>query len=81
MTPLIQSGKANKPNVGSLTITFDTAYSQAPQVMLTPFWEGQNKQVGNIATLTTVTGTGFTLTSNNWGSDYFVNWMAFGQRA
>jgi hypothetical protein len=47
-----------------------------PVVVVSSFWEGSNVQAGNPETITSVTLTGFTVTSGNWQSNYYLNYIA-----
>lgn len=75
---LILRGTYNKTGNGLYSVQFGETYARPPVVLLTPFWQGQNAQVGNIETLNTVTETGFTGYSLNAGPNYFVEWVAIG---
>lgn len=73
---VIDSGSALKNQVGALRIEFNRRFPRVPTVVVSPFWRGQNAQVGFVETITSVTTTGFTVVSNNAAPNYFVNWIA-----
>ena len=77
----IQAGTINKPNQGTLPVKFPQPFTGTPVVVLTPYWALQSSPVGSIETVVAVTAENFTLASQNSGSNYFVNWVAYGPTA
>jgi hypothetical protein len=78
---LIQSGSYQKSATGQYTVDFSQSYASSPVVVLTPFWNGQNSNVGYVETLDTISSSGFTASSSNYASNYFVEWIAIGAPA
>jgi hypothetical protein len=76
----VEWGLAHKPKEGSLTITFKVRFADPPVVLLTPFWDGEGKEVGHFETLEKVTQTEFTLISGNFAENYYVSWLAIGRK-
>ena len=75
---LLQYGIAAKTAV-SETVEFARPFAGAPNVVISPFWDGQRAEVGHAETLERVQPTHFTVTSNNAASNYFVCWLALGR--
>lgn len=73
---VIDAGSALKNRTGELRIRFNRRFSRTPIVVVSPFWRGQNAQVGHIETITEVNTNGFTVVSDNAANNYFVNWIA-----
>jgi len=73
---LIQSGKVLKKNPGMLSVNFPRPFSTAPNVVVSPFWENQDMEVGHDETIDSITTHGFTLASKNAAPNYYVNWIA-----
>jgi hypothetical protein len=76
MAQVIQHGKAQKIGSGNLQVFFDQPFSQLPTVVVSPFWSGKNQQVGFIETITSISTTDFTITSENHDTIYYVQWIA-----
>lgn len=72
----IISGRDPKPNSGKVTITFPKPFNQIPNVVVTPHWENQNSQVGNVETISEITVTNFSVVSENRAANYFLQWIA-----
>lgn len=64
-----------KTNPGSLTISFGNSFPEPPIVILTPFWNGSNSEVGSIPTISEITNDNCTIVSQNSASNYFLNVM------
>lgn len=79
MAQLIQSGEANKSAQGSLVIPFERPFATPPTVVISPYYRGQNNQVGSIETLDEITQEDFTVVSDNAAPNYFVTWVAVGE--
>jgi hypothetical protein len=73
----LQNGIANKLGQ-TQRVYFTQPFSSPPIVMLSPWWNDANAQVGSIETLTNVTNYYFEFTSKNMAANYFVNWVAVG---
>jgi hypothetical protein len=69
----VQSGLINKTAAGQLKITFPTAFTTPPNVVVSPYWP---TEVGYIETIVEITKDHFTITSQNAGSNYQVSWIA-----
>jgi hypothetical protein len=80
MAQAIERGIANKTSVGKLTIRFTTPFNNIPGVVVSPYWKGQGEQVGDSETIMAVTRRNFTVVSGNAANNYFVSWIAVGQR-
>ena len=78
---LIQSGSYQKSATGQYTVNFSQSYAAPPVVMLTPFWNGQNSNVGYVETVDTISNSNFTAFSSNVASNYYVGWVAIGTAA
>jgi H-type lectin domain len=76
---VIQYGTIAKYAAGQIEVQFAQPFASPPTVVLTPYWTSQMSAVGSIETVTGVTTGSFTLSSNNYGQTYFVNWIAIGQ--
>jgi len=74
-----QYGTVAKYAAGQIEVQFSQPFASPPTVLLTPYWTCQSDAVGSIETLTGVTTGSFTLSSQNHGSTYYVNWIAIGQ--
>ncbi|NEO31865.1 MAG: hypothetical protein F6K36_15795 [Symploca sp. SIO3C6] len=79
MAELIQREQANKTSPGSLTISFPTKYKSKPVVVISPYWQGQNKQISYIPTINKVTKKNFQVVSDNYADNYYVSWIAVGE--
>jgi H-type lectin domain len=76
---VIQYGTIAKYAAGQIEVQFSQHFATPPTVVLTPYWTSQTSAVGSIETVTGITTTSFTLSSQNHGSTYYVNWIAIGQ--
>jgi hypothetical protein len=76
----IEAGRALKASAGRLTILFSTPFIEQPQVIVSPFWEGQNAEVGHDETISVIDNQSFTVVSGNAAPNYFVNYIAVGRR-
>ena len=74
----IETGTYNKTGSGSYRVYFQSPFSAAPIVFLSPWWNGTQGNLGSIETILDVTNEFFDAISGNAASNYFVNWMAFG---
>jgi hypothetical protein len=74
---LIQFGCARKTRV-QRRVNFARPFSTPPRVVLTPFWEDAEREVGHAETIGRVTEDHFLLFSDNRASTYFVSWIAVG---
>jgi hypothetical protein len=74
----IETGTYNKTGSGTYRIYFQSPFSVPPVVFLTPWWDGTQSILSSIETVGNVTKEYFEAISGNSGSNYFVNWMAFG---
>lgn len=74
---IIDSGITLKNKPGELRINFSRNFSRRPVVVVSPFWRGQNSQVGFVETINNISRTGFSVVSNNAADNYFVSWIAF----
>ncbi len=79
MSQFIQTGSVNKEGA-SVTVNFPTPYAVPPTVLISPFYKDSSGGVGFIPTITEITQQNFTVTSSNAASNYFVNWLAIGQK-
>lgn len=68
----VQALQVNK-TVSTIQITFATAFSEPPIVLLAPVY---GSPVGNVETVTNVTATGCTIVSGNMAANYMVNVLA-----
>jgi hypothetical protein len=74
---MIQFGYKRKTEV-LCSIAFTRPFSAPPSVVVTPAWEGANREVSHAETIGQITRTGFRLYSDNAASNYFVSWIAVG---
>ena len=74
----IETGTYNKTGSGSYRVYFQSPFTVAPVVFLSPWWNGTQGTLGSIETILDVTNEYFDAISNNAAPNYFVNWMAFG---
>jgi hypothetical protein len=74
--PIIESGKSLKRNGGPLSIKFSKSFTAPPNVVVTSFWENQGLEVAHDETIESVSTTGFNITSQNAGPNYYVSWIA-----
>ena len=63
---------------GSYRIYFQSPFSAPPVVFLSSWWNGTQSVLGSIETVVDVTKEYFDAIADNAQSNYFVNWMAFG---
>jgi len=75
---LLQYGIAPK-TAASQSVAFATPFGAPPNVVISPFWDGQNAEVGHAETLERVAADRFELISNNAAGNYFVCWVALGR--
>lgn len=73
-----ETGTYNKTGSGAYRVYFESLFSAPPVVFLSPWWNGTQGNLGSIETLVDVTSEYFDAISGNAASNYFVNWMAFG---
>jgi hypothetical protein len=71
----LQTVKAQK-TTGSITVTFPTAFSNVPTVIVSSFWSGSSSPVGVSETVTAVSTTQCVITSGNAASNYYVSVLA-----
>jgi hypothetical protein len=76
----VEWGTAHKPKVGALTVTFKEKFADPPAVLLTPFWDGDGREVSHVETLEKVTHGEFKLVSDNAADNYYVSWVAIGRK-
>jgi hypothetical protein len=74
----VETGTCNKTGSGSYRVYFQSPFTQPPVVFLSSWWNGTQGTLGSIETLVDVTTEYFDAISGNADSNYFVNWMAFG---
>jgi hypothetical protein len=74
----IETGTYNKTGKGTCRAYFQSPFSKPPVVFLSPWWNGTQGVLGTIETVLDVTNEYFDAISDNADSNYFVNWMAFG---
>jgi hypothetical protein len=74
----IETGTCNKTGSGIYRVYFQSRFSVPPIVFLSPWWNGTQGNLGSIETLLDVTNEYFDAISGNAASNYFVNWVAFG---
>ncbi len=74
----IETGTYNKTGSGIYRGYFQSPFSSPPVVFLSSWWNGTQGNLGSIETLLDVTKEYFDAISDNAASNYFVNWMAFG---
>jgi hypothetical protein len=74
----VETGTCNKTGSGSYRVYFQSPFTQPPVVFLSSWWNGTQGALGSIETLVDVTTEYFDAISGNADSNYFVNWMAFG---
>jgi hypothetical protein len=74
----IQSGSKPKTAAGLLRVTFPSPFPHVPVVVVTPYWQGQTPpiEVNYKETVITITQNDFTVFSNNFAANYYVNWIA-----
>jgi len=77
----IETGTYNKTGSGSYRIYFQSPFSAPPVVFLSSWWNGTQSVLGSIETVVDVTKEYFDAIADNAQSNYFVNWMAFGNTA
>lgn len=68
--------KQPKTTGDPINITFAPPFNSPPVILVTPFWEGQGEQVGNIETVTATDVKSCQISSSNQGSNYYVNVLA-----
>jgi hypothetical protein len=73
-----ETGTYNKTGAAAYRVYFDTLFTAPPVVFLSSWWDDEAHSLGFVETLTNVTPEYFEAVSANWSTDYFVNWMAFG---
>ena len=73
---VFESGVHNKTGAGTQRVYFTYSFESEPTVLLSPWWNDANSQVGSIETVTKVTPDYFEFTSGNAAANYFVNWIA-----
>ena len=59
-------------------VYFQSPFTLPPVVFLSSWWNGTQSTLSSIETVTDVTNEYFDAISDNAASNYFVNWMAFG---
>jgi hypothetical protein len=69
----IQAGSVAKTTPGSITVAFEEPFLAVPIVLLTPNYAFT---VAGPDSVTDITETSFTITSNNSAVDYVLNWLA-----
>ena len=74
----IETGTYNKTGSGTFRVYFQSPFSAPPVVFLSSWWNGTQSTLGSIETVSDVTKEYFDAISGNSQSNYFVNWMAFG---
>jgi len=74
----IETGTYNKTGSGIYRVYFQSPFSAPPVVFLSSWWNGTQGNLGSIETILDVTNEYFDAISGNAASNYFVNWMAFG---
>jgi len=74
----IETGTYNKTGSGTYRVYFQSPFTVPPVVFLSSWWNGTQSTLGSIETVTDVTNEYFDAISGNAASNYFVNWMAFG---
>ena len=74
----IETGTYNKTGSGLYRVYFQSFFSAPPVVFLSSWWNGTQGNLGSIETLLDVTNEYFDAISGNAASNYFVNWIAFG---
>lgn len=74
----IETGTYNKTGSGSYRVYFQSPFTVPPVIFLSSWWNGTQGTLSSIETVTDVTNEYFDAISGNGESNYFVNWMAFG---
>lgn len=74
----IETGTYNKTGSEIYRVYFQSPFSAPPVVFLSSWWNGTQGNLGSIETLLDVTIEYFDAISDNAASNYFVNWVAFG---
>lgn len=74
----IETGTYNKTGSEIYRVYFQSPFSAPPVVFLSSWWNGTQGKLGSIETLLDVTNEYFDAISGNAASNYFVNWIAFG---
>ena len=64
----------------SLPTSIGPAFGGEPTVVVSPFWEGQNRGVGHAETIDWIEPHYVGLSANNGASNYFVSMLAIGPR-
>ncbi len=70
-----QAYSVSKTN-GTLVVPFKVPFASPPIVFLTPYYQGQNREVGSVEAVISVSTTSVTISSGNQGDHYFVNVLA-----
>jgi hypothetical protein len=66
---------------GTLVVPFNVPFATPPIVFLTPYYQGQNREVGSVEAVVSVSTTSVTISSGNQGDHYFVNVLAVDAKA
>ena len=74
----IETGTYNKSGSEIYRVYFQSPFSAPPVVFLSSWWNGTQGDLRSIETLLDVTNEYFEAISDNAASNYFVNWVAFG---
>jgi hypothetical protein len=74
----LETGTCNKTGSGIYRVYFQSPFSAPPVVFLSSWWNGTQGNLSSIETLLDVTDEYFDAISGNAASNYFVNWIAFG---
>lgn len=73
---IVDSGTALKNKTGKFRIRFSRTFPRPPVVIISPYWKGQESQVGFVETINSVSRNGFTVVSRNAANNYYINWVA-----
>lgn len=73
---LYEAGVANKIGPGKLRVYFEQKFTSPPHVNVSPWYNDQNSEVGDVETIVKITNTYFEVISANQSPDYFVTWIA-----
>jgi len=78
-TSILQSGTVLKSTSGALEIQFRQPFASPPVVLISPFWNGSDRGVGYIETITSINENAFVVNSSNAATNYYVTWIAVGR--
>lgn len=76
---IVDYGRYRKNQPGKARIRFGFTFPRPPIVVITPYWKDQDSQVSYVETISNITRNGFTVVSDNYADNYYVNWIAIYQ--